>query len=1136
MQANYSFLKKLRTFFLVFGLGFSTSLFSQEICNNGIDDDGDGQIDLNDNECVCTGISIAPSSLIPNPSFEDHSCEPSSFSELNCADGWIQATDATSDYFLDGSFVFGAATAAGLVPFPDGNGAVGAIFTHNYQEYVGSCLASPLISGNLYTLQMNIASTPVTDLGEECNGGIIDYSPIDIVIFGHSNCGELPYPTEVCPGGGWYVLTSVNYTPISSWGIININFTPTANVGAIMIGSPCVLPADYTTPSGCYPYFYFDNLILNESSAFDAQIGLTGDLCTNNLQLSASSVGTGTYQWYYEGVAIAGQTAQSLDVSANSGLAGNYQVTYSEGGGCVVQDTLVVDNSFTMSASNDVSICEGESTQITATGGDTYIWDNGLPSASSHNVSPLSTTVYHVTATNSFGCTDTEDIQVTIYPPIAPVNIIGDLLVCDGETSILDAGSGYTTYNWLPYGQTTRTITVSQSGTYSVTVTNANNCSSTNQVVFNELAPLVVDITGDAIICPSETAILNAGAGFVSYLWSTGESTQTVSVTTEGMYYVTVSDANGCLAVDSINVIQVPVIIPNVGASEENVCVGDQTQLTVTGAGSGGAYNWNLGLGSGQIKDITVLATQDYEVTLTDYYGCTAVGSITITAIPIPVLSVTPSNPTICRGSAITLTASGADTYSWFPPYGLSGTQGPAVVANPEYTTDYIITGMNTVGTKSCTSTLQMQVIVDDLSVSLPISQTLCEGTEVNMYANTSGGVAPFTYTWIINSNGTSFTTQSLTYIIDTITNFKVIVTDGNGCVMQANTTYQDYPDLILDLLFNDATVCPKDTVLLNAAISGGTGVPYQFIFEDKYSDVILKLIPETTHWYVGEARDGCKSVKDSVQIITHPIPYLDFIADEYAGCVPMDIRFSSVSAPSDLISDYFWNFGDSDQNNLSLTNSPLHIYEYKGDFSVKLEALTVDGCRIDTIKHNLIHIEPKPVLSFIAQPAYVSIIKPLVYFNNTSVNRDSLSYIWDFGTGDYSNLQSPEYTYKYIGNYEVEMIGFTAYGCSDTVMGEVRVQPEIAFYIPTAFTPDGDNFNEVFMPKGSNILNTGYLMRIYNRWGEPIFESVDLSKGWDGKTAQGNFAKTDSYIYYIEFYDIYGIRYEKNGNLNLIR
>src|SRR5687767_5292395 len=130
-----SFLRAI--FILVFTSG---SLYAQEICDNGVDDDNDGLVDLKDvAECRCTGIGTTQqaASLIPNASFEQMDCCPSTFSMMDCATSWIQATEATSDYFNNCDYVAPAITNAGLVPFPDGNGAVGTLFLHDWQEYVG---------------------------------------------------------------------------------------------------------------------------------------------------------------------------------------------------------------------------------------------------------------------------------------------------------------------------------------------------------------------------------------------------------------------------------------------------------------------------------------------------------------------------------------------------------------------------------------------------------------------------------------------------------------------------------------------------------------------------------------------------------------------------------------------------------------------------------------------------------------------------------------------------------------------------------------------------------------------------------------------------------------------------------------
>ena len=143
---------------------FSYTAFSQEICNNGIDDDSDGLIDLNDPNCSCGSATVVPS-LIPNPSFEAYDFCPNDISQLDYSSVWIQATIPTTDYFNTCGYV----NNAGMMPFPDGNAAVGAFFNDGWQEYLGACLLTPMLSGTNYQIKFNIASKPATGYVELAN-------------------------------------------------------------------------------------------------------------------------------------------------------------------------------------------------------------------------------------------------------------------------------------------------------------------------------------------------------------------------------------------------------------------------------------------------------------------------------------------------------------------------------------------------------------------------------------------------------------------------------------------------------------------------------------------------------------------------------------------------------------------------------------------------------------------------------------------------------------------------------------------------------------------------------------------------------------------------------------------------------
>jgi hypothetical protein len=324
----------------------NTICFGQEICNNAIDDDGNGLIDINDPNCVCnTNSSNNPlASLIPNASFEDFSQCPYEPSQLTFATGWTQCTTATADYMNTCGYIFEAVTTAGLNQFPHGNGAAGAIISNDFREYIGTNLTSTLNAGKSYSLTFNIASLPVNGDGNTCNGGNINYSALNITLYGSSSAGNFPVQTTSSLPGPWIPIGSVVYQPAASWGTITITFTPSININSIIIGSPEVLPPSYDNTT-CYPYFLFDNLVMNEASAATASITPTGAFCSGDLILHANTTintDAHSYQWYKEGIAIAGATGETLSIASDISKLGNYTIRITNGSSCVMSSNYSV--------------------------------------------------------------------------------------------------------------------------------------------------------------------------------------------------------------------------------------------------------------------------------------------------------------------------------------------------------------------------------------------------------------------------------------------------------------------------------------------------------------------------------------------------------------------------------------------------------------------------------------------------------------------------------------------------------------------------------------------------------------------------------------------------------------------------
>ena len=332
-----------------------------EICDNALNDDADGLIDLNDTvDCNCP-VAL-PLSLIPNPSFEEMNCCPQDRSQLNCANDWIQASEATTDYLHTCGWM-GWPDLPPPLPFPDGEGCVG--FRNgrvgnlngpggtnepnpNWKEYAGACLLVPLKAGTAYRFEFWIGFTKA-----------FNSPPTTLVFYGSTDCANLPFGIGNdefgCPlnGPGWMVLGSVDISGALQWKQKEINVTPSVDIHAIAIGPDCVEEQMITNY-----YYFFDNLVLADVKQFDFKIKATGNPCGSDFALSLPDRDTLTYQWYRDGVALLGETSPTLEDVEN--LEGEYQVRVLGPNSCRITTayTLKIPVFFT---TVDTIICRDES-------------------------------------------------------------------------------------------------------------------------------------------------------------------------------------------------------------------------------------------------------------------------------------------------------------------------------------------------------------------------------------------------------------------------------------------------------------------------------------------------------------------------------------------------------------------------------------------------------------------------------------------------------------------------------------------------------------------------------------------------------------------------------------------------------
>lgn len=559
-------------------------------------------------------------------------------------------------------------------------------------------------------------------------------------------------------------------------------------------------------------------------------ITITGDtiFCQgSNSQLTA--IGGTSFLWN------TGVSTQSTIVS-HSGL---YTVTATNNNGCSSTKSVYI-TSIPAPIGNiigETRICEGERTLLTATGGTSYIWNDG---STEPTLSVTQAGTYTVTISNEEGCTSIVSKNVTTLPrPNA--TIAGNTELCAGNSTTLIATGGIS-YLWND-STTTSFKNITETGTYSVIVTDNNGCSAvaSTTVIVNE-APDIT-ITGDDNICIGESTLLTAtiyGSG--QFLWSNGEHSSFINVSPNHTtnYTVVATNTNGCVSTESFIVNVHPYPNPAI-TGESSFCQGENTILTAVG---GNSYLWS---NYEQTPSISVSTPGVYVVTVSNEYGCSSTTSHTLVSNPLPVPQIT-GESTFCEGSFATLNASGGISYLWS-----SGEATPNISAYQAGT--YMVTITNEHG---CTSTAQTQVSSNTPpSVVINGATEICEGdyTVFNVASN-----ANCSYVWNTESVGNSI-------VASTAGTYTVTATSPNGCTATASHTMRVNP-LPTPSINGNLTPClGKSTTL---TVTGGA--TYVWSTGSTEDNITIQPTAPITYSVTATSPAGCTAT-NSVAITTHPVP-----------------------------------------------------------------------------------------------------------------------------------------------------------------------------------------------------------------------------------------------------------------------
>jgi gliding motility-associated-like protein len=358
-----------------------------------------------------------------------------------------------------------------------------------------------------------------------------------------------------------------------------------------------------TSAAGCTSTDTVNVTVLFES--FD--LGPDIDICIGEV----STLSTG-YDATYDHSWSTNENTPTIDVNTS----GIYTVTVTSIQGCedtdnvsvTVHDLPVVDLGI------DPGLCEGEVHPLDAGNpGSDYDWSTEQ-TAQTINVTQSGT--YSVEVIDGFGCINSDDILLTFHTnPV--LNLPADTTICEDQFIVLDAENTGSLFNWSNNAGT-QTITVNQAGVYSVEVTNTDNCTSTDQTILSVATYPTVNLGPDAAFCQGEMATLNAGNAGLNFNWSTLETTQTIDVTTSGVYSVTV-DNDYCFIGDQVSIVFNPLPVDNL-FSDSIFCFSAPPYEVILNAGNPGAtYFWNNGSTS---NAIAVNGPGYFDVTVVTPFGC----------------------------------------------------------------------------------------------------------------------------------------------------------------------------------------------------------------------------------------------------------------------------------------------------------------------------------------------------------------------------------------------------------------------------------------------------------------------------------------------------------------------------------
>ncbi len=843
----------------------------------------------------------------------------------------------------------------------------------------------------------------------------------------------------------------------------------------------------------------------------------------------------------------------STDSTLGVAVAGNYTVQVTDANGCsAIAEFEVIERALPdATITGDTIICSGnETANLTGTSstGISYLWSTGATTAQITVAVPAT---YTLIVRDSFGCTNTDDIKVSQKVLNTPT-VDAPPGICNGDRIKVRVNEAFAHYNWSN-GKDGQQIEVSVAGTYQVTVTDLDGCQSIATVDLLEWQADPLTIEGDSVVCQNAMIVLSATPGFKTYNWSNGEINQNITISEPGVYIVTATNENGCKTVISKNIQQKNIPTADAGVEQIIDCI--TREVTLGGAsssqGASISYAWQgpgIDNANAQLQFPKVSQGGLYTLVVRDNdSNCqSSVATVRVSDFSYEFeIELAAQGTLSCEQPAVPISVTGITNeermvYQWADSANnlIMGARDRTFLA--QQTGRYFLVARDTLYGCSASAEVVVEGDLTQPEANAGEDQELtCIIKSVVLNRSSTPPRSDFIYNWKTSNGNILAGEDSLTPLINRGGLYILEITDKiNGCtasdtVVVTEDTAKPFVDAGPDRELN----CQVETVTLSGAGSAsGSPIEYQWqtnsgqTIEQPAAKQITVQQPGLYQLTVINLENGC-AASDSVSVIDvsdYPTAVeIQVIDPTCFGKRDGQVIIGSITGGK---APYLYSFNNAPLSSIS-TFSNLGAGKYL--FTVE----DVKGC---TFSKELTVADGRIFEISLGQDQFIKLSQEVTLKVQANIDASEVATLaWK---GD--KLECLENCWT----QEVKPFRTTTYAVTATDIKGCQASDEVAVFvdarkgvfIPTAFSPNGNGINDVFMIYGGPEATTIRYLRVFDRWGDLLFEATNFNPndpafGWDGHY-RGKLLDPATFVFVAEVEFIDGGRELFKGEVVLTR